>query len=99
MRKLVTRPRARRELGQIWHYIAVDSTPAADGMIARLQAAMARLCESPNLGHVRRDVQHPDYHFYTEHPYVVAYRYTRTTVTILAVVHGARDFPRLFRGV
>ena len=51
----------------------------------------------PGKGHVRADVKDPSYRFCSVRPYVIAYRYDDQTLTIVRVVHGARNFRRLFR--
>lgn len=96
-RKLLVRPRARLDLLEIWHHIARDSREAADRVGERLDAAIRGLVEMPGKGHTRSDVKVPRYRFWSVYSYVIAYCYDDDTLTVVRVVHGARNFRRLFR--
>lgn len=51
----------------------------------------------PGMGHLRADVKGRRYRFWTVRPYVIADRFDAATLTVVRVVHGARDFRRIFR--
>ena len=97
MRRLLVQPQARIDLLEIWHHIARDSVVNATRVSERLEQAIRDLVPVPGKGHVRADVKNPNYRFWSVRPYVIAYRYDDRTLTIVRVVHGARDFRRLFR--
>jgi plasmid stabilization system protein ParE len=63
----------------------------------RITDAFRGLSEMPGKGHVRADVKNPAYRFWSVYSYVIAYRYDEKTLTIVRVVHGKRDFRRLFK--
>jgi toxin ParE1/3/4 len=98
MRKLLVRPQARLDLLEIWHYIAADSIQNANRIGERLDAAIRDLPRMPGKGHARADVPNPSYRFWTVKPYVIAYRYDDATLIVMRVVHGHRNFRRLFKG-
>lgn len=92
MRVLLVRPQARADLLDIWHYIAKDSLDAADRVGEALEAAIVRLVEMPGMGHTRSDVKDTRYRFWTVYTYVIAYRYDDSSLTVVRVVHGRRNF-------
>ena len=97
MRKLLVRPRARADLLEIWHHIAADNRGAADRVGERVDAAIRGLVLMPGKGHARADVKDPKYRFWAVFSYVIAYQYDDTTLTVVRVVHGRRNFRRLFK--
>jgi len=50
----------------------------------------------PGIGHSRTDVEDPRYRFWRIHSYIIAYRIDTKPITIARVLHGARDFRRIF---
>ncbi len=97
MRKLFIQPQARLDLLEIWLYIAQDSLDAANRVGEALDLAINALLPMPAKGHRRSDVKDSRYLFWTVYSYVIAYRYDEDTLTIVRVVHGARNFRKLFR--
>jgi addiction module RelE/StbE family toxin len=93
MRLIWTR-RATWDLAQIRSYIARDNPPAAARIAARIRQAVARLTDHPNLGRPGREPGTREL-VVTRTRYIVAYSVDDGSVTILAVVHGARRWPRL----
>lgn len=88
--------RARLDLLEIWNHIAESDTDAADKVLADLRAAMARLADFPGLGHQREDVPDPRYRFWRVGSYIIAYLPGSRPLGISRVVHGRRDFQKLF---
>ena len=97
MRRVDFSPAARDDLNEIWEYIAARNLSAADRMVRRLETAACELSAHPGIGHVRADVPNPDYRFRVVRPYLIAYQHDDESVTIVRIVHGARDFRRIFR--
>jgi toxin ParE1/3/4 len=96
-RYVVTR-RADKDLDAIWDWIADGNGPAIANRIEReLHEAMNLLAEFPEIGHTRPDVKNPRYRFWALYNFVIAYRTDRTPLHVARVIHGARDFRRLFR--
>jgi plasmid stabilization system protein ParE len=97
MRKLLIRPQARLDLLEIWHLIAKDSVEAANRVAGKLDSAIRDLVEMQGKGHNRADVRNNSYRFWSVYSYIIAYRFDDKTVTVMRVVHGRRNFRRLFR--
>ena len=87
---------ARLDLLDIWNHIADQDIDAADRVAADLRAAMELLVEFPELGHRRADVSDSRYKFWVVHSFVIAYFPTTKPLAISRVVHGHRDFRKLF---
>ena len=62
-----------------------------------IEAAIRGLRDMPGKGHGRREVPDPTLRFWTVFSYVIAYRYDDYTLTVVRIVHGGRNFKRLFR--
>jgi len=89
--------RADADVRAICRYIAQDNPDAADKLDARLHEEMWKLVRTPGIGHRRADVTNARYRFWVVGKYVIAYRVEKATVVISRVIHGARDFRKLFR--
>ncbi len=94
---LKMRPQARLDLLEIWHYIHPQSPQNAADVMEAIESAMRSLLEMPGMGHLRADVRSARYRFWTVKSWVIAYRFDDRTLTVVRVVHGARDFRKLFR--
>jgi toxin ParE1/3/4 len=81
-------PEARRQIHEIWHYIALDNPAAADRMVTRLVVAVEKLLRFPQLGRPGREGSRElvvgGTHF------VVVYRVVGEEIKIGSVVHGAQ---------
>jgi plasmid stabilization system protein ParE len=97
MREILIRPQARVDMLEIWHYLAPESLDAANRVTEKLDAAMRGLAEMPGKGHTRSDVRDKRYRFWTVYSYVIAYMYDDASLTVVRVVHGKRNFRRLFK--
>jgi plasmid stabilization system protein ParE len=100
VRAYVLTATARRDLEEIWKYIARDSVDYADLVEEAVYAACRFAAANPELGHRRRDVTKADVLFLAVRGYEVysiAYLADSDPLTVVRVVHGARDLPRLFR--
>jgi toxin ParE1/3/4 len=96
--RLQIAPIARKDLLDIWAYIATDSTDAADKVLDRLKEAFQVLVEHPNMGIVRDELG-PYIRSHSVGKYVIFYRVRelpKLSVQIARVLHGARDLTKLF---
>ena len=97
MKRFVVAPPARRDLLAIWKRIRKDAgIDVADRVLAEIYDNIQMLVDQPGMGHEREDVDDPRYRFWSVFKYVIAYRTDRKPLTISRVVHGARDFRKLF---
>jgi plasmid stabilization system protein ParE len=90
--------RARKHLFDIWEYTAkTRGLDAADKIRDRIEAAFAKLGDSPGMGHWREDLLNQRYKFWLVHPFLIAYRWDVKPIQIIAIVHGARKLEAFFK--
>jgi plasmid stabilization system protein ParE len=90
-------PAARKDLVEIWQYIADEDIDAADRLVERIHDAVQKLAVLRNIGHRRADLPNPTYRAWTVTPYVIVHRTTSRDLVVVRVVHGRRDFRQVFR--
>ena len=94
--KRILRTRAtRRDLVEIWSYIAVDSPDAADRVIAAIDLCVRMISTHPSVGR-RRDELSAGLRSFPTGKYVIYYRDLPNAVRIIRVLHGARNLKRIF---
>ncbi len=81
-------PEARRQVHEIWHYIALDDSDAADRMTARLVASVEKLTHFPHLGRPGREGKREMVGGGTH--YIVVYGVEGEEIKIFTVLHGAQ---------
>ena len=96
MSRYVLTRRAKVDVQQIWNWIAGRDIDAADKVKDELRKAMRLLAQRPGIGHVRQDVSDPRYRFWGVYSYIIAYFPDTKPLQVVRVVHGARDFRRIF---
>jgi len=89
-------PLARANLTSINEYISEDSPAAADRQIEIILSAIDRLIDFPEMGRQGRCRRTREL-IVPGTPYIVAYRLKPSVIQILAIMHGARRWPRNFR--
>ena len=88
-------PSAKRDLVQIWIYIAEDNMDAADRTDERIRELCTKLAATPAIGRLRPDLG-VDIRAFGTGNYVVYYLPTRRGIKVLRVAHSARDSSQLF---
>ncbi len=83
-------PTALRDLESLAQYIAEDAPEAAANMVARILSGIEALQRQPEMGRRGRVAGTRELIIA---PYIVAYRLTRNTIDLVAIVHGARRWP------
>ena len=99
MTRILRAREARRDLLDIWAYVADESTPAiADALLARLYGAMEMIAFAPHIGRLRPEFPGSPRSI-SVRPYVIFYEPLpeQDCVLIWRIIHGARDLPRLVR--
>jgi antitoxin ParD1/3/4/toxin ParE1/3/4 len=97
MRRVVFGKLAQRDVDAIWRYVARDSIGAAEKVVDQVERAVRQLAEQPGLGHRRPELESSRYRVWSVYAYLIIYRFGPKTVTVVRVVHGARDLRRIFR--
>ena len=97
MKKVGFSRRAERDLVDIWEWVAQDNVDAADEIIARIRKAINDAAAMPGIGHARPDIADARYRFLVVYSYLIAYRVRGSKLTVVRVVHGARDLAKLFK--
>ena len=97
MKRLRITRSAFRDMVSIWSYVAADNQDAADRMRENLILEMRKLCDTPGMGHERADVKNPAYRFWRVGSYIVAFHVKGNDLFVSRVIHGAKDFRRLFK--
>ena len=86
---------ARRDLEDIWDYIAEDNPSAADSFIAMLIEKCQLLAREPEIGRDRPEIKAGLKSLPVER-YVIFYRIIDRMVEIARVLSGYRDITKLF---
>lgn len=96
MKRFKLSTEAASDIREIWSYIAADSVKAARKVRLALFDACQRLAENPRIGHVREDLTDQPVLFWPVGSYLIIYDPQSRPLSIVRVVHGARDVPSLF---
>jgi len=89
--------RANADIESICDRVASGDPMAAERLDERLHHAIQMLAKFPRMGHTRADVQDKRYLFWVVGKHVIAYRVEGRELIVVRVLHGARDFRRLFK--
>lgn len=83
-------PRADVDLKEIRDYISQFDRTAAHRLIRRLRQLMLMLSRQPLIGEIRDEIR-PGLRSFPCGSYVIFYEPTKPRISILRVIHGARD--------
>jgi len=86
-------PSALEDVESIAHYITRDSADRAALFVGRLFEAADRLVQFPEIGRVIPELNDTARREVFVGPYRLMYRIEGRDVWIVAIVHGARDWP------
>ncbi|MDH4482636.1 MAG: type II toxin-antitoxin system RelE/ParE family toxin [Rhodoferax sp.] len=88
---LVFTERAQADLLEAWLYIAEDNLAAADRVLESLEQEAKVLLLQPLMGRARPELGSAVRSWPTSTPYVLFYEVDGTELTVLRVLHHARD--------
>jgi plasmid stabilization system protein ParE len=91
MKRFILTPSAERDVSEIWDYISVDNTEAADRVLAALESAMVKVATNPGVGHWREELADKRHRFLLVYSYLIVYRYEAKPLQIVRVLHAARN--------
>ena len=95
MAVILKRPRALRDLAEIWSYIAEDGVANADTLASRIDKTFKLLARRPGIGRARPEL-YPDLRSFVVGKYVVFYLQLTNGIEVIRVLHGARDIDAVF---
>ena len=90
-------PEAQSNVDEIADFIAEESVDAAIRVLDALEDAFQQLAEMPEMGHTREDLTDRPVKFWSVFSYLVVYDPASRPMTVLAVLHGARDVAKLLQ--
>lgn len=86
---------AAEQLRGLFEYIATGNEAAAERAVRRIREGILRLGRFPNAGRIGRVAGTREITV-SGTPYIVAYRIVENTIHVLAILHGAQDWPESF---
>jgi plasmid stabilization system protein ParE len=87
--------RAEADVEAIADFIAMDSIDAAVKVVLALEDAFVLLASPPGIGHAREDLTNRPLKFWSVYSYLVVYDPSAAPLTIVAVLHGARNVTQI----
>ncbi len=87
-------PSAHSDLESIYRFVAKDDVLAADRLFERLDGCCHALADFPRRGAARLELG-KGLHSWSVGRYIIFYRLLENVVTVIRVVHGARDLSKL----
>ena len=91
--------RAEADVEAIADFIAGDSVDAAVKVVLALEDAFVLLASRPGIGHMREDLTDRPLKFWSVYSYLVVYDPAGDPLTIVAVLHGARDDAQILKEI
>jgi plasmid stabilization system protein ParE len=91
--------RAEADVDAITDFIAADNIDAAVKVVLALEDAFVLLASRPGVGHARADLTDRPLKFWSVYSYLVVYDAATDPLTIVAVLHGARDVARILKEI
>jgi antitoxin ParD1/3/4/toxin ParE1/3/4 len=95
MTPFVLTPAARRDLEEIWDYLAADNRKLAERVLDKIEAAMRKLARTPAIGHLREDLADRRHRFFLVYSYLIVYRSDARPLQVIRILHASRDVQSL----
>jgi plasmid stabilization system protein ParE len=86
---------AEADVDAIADFVASDSIDAAVKVVLAFEEAFTLLASRPGIGHSREDLTVRPFKFWAVYSYLVVYDPASEPLTIVAVLHGARDIEQI----
>lgn len=91
--------RAEADVEAIADFIAADNIDAAVKVVLALEEAFMMLASRRDIGHGREDLTDLPLKFWSVYSYLIVYDPASEPLTILTVLHGARDAARILKEI
>jgi toxin ParE1/3/4 len=95
MSKLSVSKRAQADIRRIWRIVAQDRPASADALIDSFYSRFRLAAMNPEIGEDRSDIR-KGLRILSVGKYVIGFRRGAKGISIVRVVHGARDWASLF---
>ncbi len=82
---------ARRDLLEIWEFIARNDLDTADRVEREIEQAITRLARNPRIGHVRPDLTSKPVRFWGVYSYLIIYDPEARPLEVVRILSGYRD--------
>jgi plasmid stabilization system protein ParE len=92
-------PSAEEHIADIVEFIATNNEDAAVRVRHALYSAFDLLASRPGIGHARDDLTDRPLKFWSVYSYLIAYEPAADPLTIIAVLHGARDVAQILKQI
>ncbi len=92
-------PTAQANIEEICTFIAEDSVDAALRVLDALEHAFEELAAMPGMGHCRQDLTDRPVKFWGVYSYLIVYDPASLPLTVITVLHGARDVEHLLKNL
>lgn len=83
-------PRARRDLIDLWTYLAGHNDAAADALLTRIEIKLKVIADSPGIGSPRPELS-DGLRSFSVRSYLLFYRPVKGGIHLVRVLHAARD--------
>jgi toxin ParE1/3/4 len=89
---------AEEDFSDIVSYISAENRSAAEIIATKIEKSLARLSSHPYLGRIPKeeDLIRLRYRFLVVESYLIFYTLEEQTIWVHRILHGARDYIRLF---
>ena len=91
--------RAEADVDEITDFIAADNIDAAVKVVLALEDAFVLLASRPGIGHARADLTDRPLKCWSVYSYLVVYDPASDPLTIVTVLHGARDVAQMLKEI
>ena len=91
-------PEAETDLNEIWEYVAVENSSAADRVVTDIRNALGGLVPFPHQGHRRPDLTGHLIRFKRVRDYLIVYAPDEKPLWVIAIMHGHRS-PRIMAAI
>ena len=86
---------AQTDLLEAWQFIAEENVAAADRVLEVIEYEIKVLSDQPLIGKARPELAEGIRSWPTSTPYVLFYLVDKQTITVVRILHHARDIQRI----
>ncbi len=89
---------AEDDLAEIITYVAADRPSAADALATKIEKNLSLLSKNPYLGRIPKEeeLSRLHYRYIVVENYLIFYTIDEQTIYVHRILHGARDYLKLF---